>query len=76
MSNISGKAYAMNVVTPIKLWMTPINKLIFWAAGTYAFSSQLLGLRFYAQAARVHQNNRGTNQTITFSRGVLGVIGK
>lgn len=32
MSNIAGKAYAMNVVTPIRWYMTWINKLIFWLA--------------------------------------------
>ncbi len=32
MSNIAGKAYAMNVITPIRWNMTWINKLIFWLA--------------------------------------------
>lgn len=32
MSNIAGKAYAMNVVTPIRWYMVWINKLIFWIA--------------------------------------------
>ena len=32
MSNIAGKAYAMNVITPIRWYMTWINKLIFWVA--------------------------------------------
>jgi hypothetical protein len=32
MSNIAGKAYAMNVITPIRWYMTWINKLIFWIA--------------------------------------------
>lgn len=31
MSNIAGKAYAMNVVSPIKSYLAWINKLIFWA---------------------------------------------
>lgn len=32
MSNIAGKAYAMNVITPIHSYMTWINKVIFWIA--------------------------------------------
>lgn len=32
MSNIAGKAYAMNVVTPIRFWTAVLNKVIFWAA--------------------------------------------
>lgn len=32
MSNIAGKAYAMNVITPIRWYMTWLNKLIFWIA--------------------------------------------
>jgi hypothetical protein len=32
MSNIAGKAYAMNVVTPIRWTTTWVNKLFFWAA--------------------------------------------
>jgi hypothetical protein len=31
MSNIAGKAYAMNVITPIKWYMAWVNKLVFWA---------------------------------------------
>ena len=33
MSNIAGKAYAMNVVTPIRFWTSALNKVIFWVAG-------------------------------------------
>ena len=44
MSNIAGKAYAMNVVTPIKSNMAWINRLIFWAAQTPFFKSALNGL--------------------------------
>jgi hypothetical protein len=44
MSNIAGKAYAMNLVTPIKAWMVPVNKLIFWALGTPLFKKKLDGL--------------------------------
>ena len=32
MSNVAGKAYAMNVITPIRWYTTWVNKLIFWAA--------------------------------------------
>jgi hypothetical protein len=32
MSNIAGKAYAMNVITPIRWYTAWFNKLIFWAA--------------------------------------------
>jgi hypothetical protein len=33
MTNINGKAYAMNAVTPMKPWKTPILKLIFFLLG-------------------------------------------
>lgn len=42
MSNIAGKAYAMNVITPIRWYMTWINKVIFWFA--LKFPSTLSGL--------------------------------
>ncbi len=32
MSNVAGKAYAMNVVTPLRWYTAWINRLIFWAA--------------------------------------------
>ena len=32
MSNIAGKAYAMNVITPIQWYLGWLNKLIFWIA--------------------------------------------
>ncbi|MDF3035422.1 MAG: hypothetical protein K0S28_696 [Paucimonas sp.] len=32
MSNIAGKAYAMNVITPMRWYMAWVNKLIFWVA--------------------------------------------
>ena len=41
MSNIAGKAYAMNVVTPIKWYFRWINKLIFWSVTSGAL--KLLG---------------------------------
>src|SRR5580698_320012 len=44
MSNIAGKAYAMNLLTPIKGAMVPINKLIFWVLGKPLFSGSLRGL--------------------------------
>ena len=45
MSNIAGKAYAMNVITPIGRWRVYINKLIFWLANTPALSGKFDGLR-------------------------------
>jgi hypothetical protein len=44
MSNIAGKAYAMNVVTPIKGWSTIINKIIFWFVTTEIGKYFLKGL--------------------------------
>ncbi len=44
MSNIAGKAYAMNLITPIKWYQVPLNKLLFWLVGTPIFKSKLLGL--------------------------------
>jgi hypothetical protein len=32
MSNIAGKAYAINVITPIRWWTAWLNKLFFWFA--------------------------------------------
>jgi len=45
MSNIAGKAYAMNVVTPIRKKLTWLNKFIFWLGGTKYFKSALAGLQ-------------------------------
>src|SRR4051812_3511381 len=42
MSNIAGKAYAMNVITPIQWYLGWLNKLIFWVA--LAMPSTLRGL--------------------------------
>lgn len=62
MSNIAGKAYAMNLVTPIKgcwFWM---NKIIFWAAGwkwiqKRAFGGLLtLSLIHYARWVIIEKN--------------------
>ena len=44
MSNIAGKAYAMNLVTPVKWFWIPINKIIFWSLGTPLLRSKLRGL--------------------------------
>jgi hypothetical protein len=45
MSNIAGKAYAMNLVTPIAGPIrTLLNKLIFWAVGTPLAKKSLNGL--------------------------------
>lgn len=32
MTNINGKAYAMNAITPMRAWKTPILRLISWLA--------------------------------------------
>jgi hypothetical protein len=42
MSNIAGKAYAMNVITPVRWYIAWVNKLIFWIA--LKFPSTLSGL--------------------------------
>jgi hypothetical protein len=44
MSNIAGKAYAMNLVTPLRRPLVPLNKLIFWAVGTPLLKFSLRGL--------------------------------
>ncbi len=45
MSNVAGKAYAMNVLTPSRRWLTPINRLIFMVARAQpSVLSGLLGL--------------------------------
>jgi hypothetical protein len=44
MSNIAGKAYAMNLLTPIWKPRVLFNKLIFWAVGTRYFKPRLNGL--------------------------------
>jgi hypothetical protein len=46
-TNINGKTYAMNAVTPMKWWKTPILKAIFWALGTFKSAQQdLIQLSF------------------------------
>jgi hypothetical protein len=44
MSNIAGKAYAMNLVTPLAKLTTWANKAVFWAVGTRYFAPRLDGL--------------------------------
>jgi len=44
MSNIAGKSYAMNVITPIRRYMVWINRLIFWSTTRPPFSGGLTGL--------------------------------
>jgi hypothetical protein len=45
MSNIAGKAYAMNVVTPIPWYSVWPKKLIFWAIGKWPLNKRLAGLQ-------------------------------
>jgi hypothetical protein len=44
MSNIAGKAYAMSLITPIRTFLLPINRLIFWLVGTPLMAFSLNGL--------------------------------
>lgn len=44
MSNIAGKAYAMNLVTPLARLTVLANKAVFWAVGTRYFAPRLDGL--------------------------------
>jgi hypothetical protein len=47
MSNINGKVYAMNVVTPMKPWKTPILRFLFWGLGAIkSLQSDLIQLKF------------------------------
>ena len=47
MSNINGKVYAMNVVTPMKPWKTWILRVIFLALGVIkSAQSDLIQLKF------------------------------
>ncbi|OIN58810.1 hypothetical protein [Arsenicibacter rosenii] len=43
MSNIAGKAYAMNLLTPLKRRMVWVNKAIFWIAGRPFFQKRSFG---------------------------------
>jgi hypothetical protein len=47
MSNINGKVYAMNVITPMKPWKTPILRLLFFILGHVKSKQQdLINLSF------------------------------
>jgi hypothetical protein len=43
MSNIAGKAYAMNLMTPIKRQYVWVNRLIFWVGGLKLFQKASFG---------------------------------
>lgn len=45
MSNIAGKAYAMNVITPMSRWRSIVNRFVFALAKTPFFSGKLDGLK-------------------------------
>jgi hypothetical protein len=52
MSNIAGKAYAMNVITPMRSYTAWLNRLFFWLAGLLPRSTaglQTLSLIHYAR---------------------------
>ena len=52
MSNIAGKAYAMNVITPLRWYTAWITKLTFWIAGkrpSTTLGLQTLSLIHYAR---------------------------
>ena len=44
MSNISGKVYAINTITPIKWYLLWVNRFLFWLGGSKLFNSKLAGL--------------------------------
>jgi hypothetical protein len=78
MSNIAGKCYAMNVVTPIKWYTAWINKFIFWLVQTPLFKNRLnglitLSLIHYARWAIVkpsqfpHLNDSQPKETIKYT---------
>jgi hypothetical protein len=47
MSNINGKVYAMNVITPMRPWKTPFLRLIFFILGhVKALQQDLINLSF------------------------------
>src|SRR5437879_203131 len=46
MSNVAGKAYGMNVLTPMKVWRTWINRFLFMFARAFpGFLTGLMGLK-------------------------------
>ena len=78
MSNIAGKAYAMNVVTPVKWYTVWVNKLIFWfvqlpGGAAYLKGLLTLSLIHYARWAIVgprefpHLDESQPTETIKFS---------
>ena len=60
MSNIAGKAYAMNVITPIRWYTTWLNKVIFWKAATSP--ETLKGLKALSLIHYAHWVIIGKNQ--------------
>src|ERR1700722_10836819 len=47
MSNINGKVYAMNVITPLRPWKTPLLRLIFFILGhVKSLQQDLINLSF------------------------------
>ncbi len=47
MTNINGKAYAMNAITPMKVWKTPVLRLVFLVTGAItSFQAGLKALSF------------------------------
>lgn len=59
MSNIAGKSYAMNVITPIRWYTTWVNKLFFWAAAKIPSTLQglvTLSLIHYARWVIIGRN--------------------
>lgn len=78
MSNIAGKAYAMNVVTPAKWYLTWLNKLFFWfvqlpGGAVYLSGLLTLSLIHYARWAIVspkqfpHLDPSQPKETIKYS---------
>ena len=78
MSNIAGKAYAMNVVTPVKWYTVWVNKFIFWfvqlpGGAAYLKGLLTLSLIHYARWAIVgprdfpHLDESQPAETIKFS---------
>jgi len=60
MSNIAGKTYAMNVITPIRWYSTWVNRLFFWAATKMPkvlLGLQTLSLIHYARWVIIPRNS-------------------
>ena len=58
MSNIAGKAYAMNVITPVRWYLAWFNRLIFKIAANPSFLQGLISLSLihYARWAVIGRN--------------------